>query len=318
MISVIIPVYNAEAYIKRCLESIYNQTYKDYEVVIIDDGSTDSTEKICLDFVKKDKRFNIYQKENGGSASARNYALRQLKGEYIVFVDADDYIHPDYMSTMMNVAENQGADIVQCEFQTVSNYKNEFLEQKTEINVYTNIEILKQFCEKKTYLKTAVLWNKLYKTTLFKDIKFVEGKGIDDEYVICQVLYRAKVICEINNILYFYCMTPNSQMRSKPTLKSIDNVEAIELQIEFLKKIDKNEHLCDMLLYRYYSSVSGAYELVKNHFSEETDILDSLRNKLKNWKKALKVKEICMLDKCLLIMRIKFPRIFRMIHKRFE
>lgn len=314
MISVIIPVYNAERYIRTCLCSIQNQNYKDFEAIIVDDGSTDQSGKICDDYAQRDKRFKVIHKSNGGSASARNVALKNVEGDYIAFVDADDYVHPDYLKVMLDVSVKNDADIVQCNYKT-TNTSEAFskLEHFNEVT-YNNIEFLGFFCKKKTYLKTAVLWNKLYKTALFNGIYFTENKGIDDEYVICNIIYNATSICEIDAILYYYYMSPDSQMRSKPTLKIVDSVDAVEQQLAFFSDIHQ-PHLHNALLYRYYSVIASTYNYVKEHYPTETVTIKELYQKKRCWRKALMVKEIPVSDKMLLIIRIMFPRFFDLIHR---
>lgn len=315
MISIIIPAYNAEKYIERCLKSIQNQSYLNYEVIIIDDGSTDHTAEICKEWSVSDERIRYFYKKNGGSASARNYGLKCVNGDYISFIDADDYVDKNFLMQMYNCIINTKADIVQCDFMKTTSLKEIQKENRYEIKMYNNIEFLQAFCNKSSYLKTAVLWNKLYKKILFDGIEFPEKRGIDDEFVICEVIYKAKVICEINDILYYYYMSPNSQMRSAPTLKSIDNVEAIEGQLNFFKTINQ-PGLYNCLLYRYYSSVSGAYHLVQDYFPEQRKLLIELNKKLSTWKNVFWVKEIPFKDKILLIFRIKFPKVFKKIHMK--
>lgn len=315
MISIIVPVYNAEKYLDRCFGSVLNQSYIDYEVIIVDDGSTDGSPDICKKWTKVDKRFRYFYKTNGGSASARNYGLKKVRGEFISFIDADDYVDINFLKKMYNGIQITDADIVQCSFEkTINDFEVE-KENLSDERVYTNIEFLGKFCSKSTYLKTAVLWNKLYKKKLFNNIEFPEGKGIDDEYVICEVIFKADYICEIDDILYFYYMSPNSQMRSKPSLKSVDSVEAIEKQLEFFKRIEE-PNLYNSLLYRYYSAVSGEYNLVKRFFPEQEELLKNLKEKLSPWKTALLKREIPFVDKILLIIRIRFPKLFERIHMK--
>ncbi len=315
MISIIIPVYNAQTYIERCLKSIQCQSFVDFEVLIIDDGSTDNTYNISFNFSVLDKRFRVFHKENGGSASARNVGLKLAKGAYVAFIDADDYVHPDYLIRLYSIAKENDVEIVQCGFIVVTDDTEKTIFKSERISFYTNIDFLENFCRKETYLKTAVLWNKLYKKELFEGLKFPEGKGIDDEYLIYKVIYRAEKIAECDNNLYYYYMSCNSQMRSAPTLKRIDSVEAIEGQLDFFNSI-KQKKLYNMLLYRYYSNVVGAYYFVKEYFPDEKETLLKLKKKKKNWKNALQVKEIPVKDKILLCFKVFFPKIFRKLYRK--
>jgi len=314
-ISIIIPVYNAEKYINNCIKSIINQTYRNWKLIIVDDGSTDKTSEIINEYLKINENIFLFSKKNGGSASARNYALNLIDTNYFVFIDADDTVHPQYLELMYETIKKYNADIVQCNFRTVNNNNNLIYVDQiiTEVNEYTGEDFLEKFCRKSSYLRTAVLWNKMYKTALFTNLLFPEGKGIDDEFLICQVLIRAKKIVEIPNTLYDYFLSPNSQMRSKPTLKSIDNVEAIEGQLNLFKTNNLTK-LYNLLLYRYYSSVAGAYRFLKSNYPDEKELLLTMDKKRRKWKEALYVKEISIIDKVLLIIRVNFPSIFYIIH----
>ncbi|MCC8107087.1 MAG: glycosyltransferase [Clostridiales bacterium] len=319
MVTVIIPAYNAELYIERCLDSVVAQTLKDFEVLIVNDGSIDRTGKLVDRFAREYPFIRVIHKENGGSASARNVGIKEARGDFIAFVDADDFIHPQYIEILTNAEKHTHSDIIQCGFQITysDNVPIKAIEDEPAFTEYNNIQFLEKFCNKKTYLSTTVLWNKLYKRALFDDLEFPTNRGIDDEYLICQIIYRAKQITVVDNELYYYFMSENSQMRSRPTLKSIDNVEAIENQLTFFESIGQPK-LYNMLLYRYYSAVSGAYQLVKREFPEEHEILLQLEAKKKTWRKALHVREIPLEDKLFLIIRVCFPHMFRVIHRKVK
>lgn len=316
MISVIIPAYNAEQYLGRCLESVLNQTYRDFELLLIDDGSTDATPIIARKFSDVDERIKYTRKKNGGSASARNLALTLAQGEYIAFVDADDCVHPDYLETLLNTLLRTHTDICQCDYIEVENgqeIKNDQLSSDAGISVYTNIEFLKQFCEKRTYLRTAVLWNKLYRKELFDELTFPVGKGIDDEFLVYKAIYRTKKVSHISASLYYYYMTPNSQMRSTPTLKSIDSVWATSEQIDFFREHGLNQ-LANAMLYRHYAGVLYAYRFVRDNYPNERILLERLKWMKSKWWRALLVKEVPISDKCLLIVRAWLPKLFNKLH----
>lgn len=322
MISIIVPIYNAEQYLNRCMESILKQTFQNYEILLIDDGSTDSSGKICNEYALSDGRIRVYHKLNGGSASARNLGLKEANGDYIVFIDADDIVSPDYLSLLYQTMIDNDADIVQCAYKSILSYEKQYTEDYIDAynlkNIYTNIEYLRLFCDKSTYLSTAVLWNKLYRKHLFTDLEFMEGKGIDDEFLIYKIIFRAKRVAVISNVLYYYYLSPGSQMRSNvPTLKRLDCIDAIEQQLEFFKQIN-NIELYNMLLYRYYSAIIEGYYYVKKYFKSNKILLDNLKNKKKNYKEALRVKETSSMDKILLLIRYHFPSLFHCLKKVFK
>lgn len=316
MVSIIIPTYNASAYIGRCIESILNMDYDDYEVIIVNDGSTDATLDILRRYEEMDRRIKVINKENGGSASARNVGLKAAEGAFIAFVDADDYVDRLYLSILTDVQRKYDADIVECGFYTVKSEKILSVVTKENVEVLTNVQKLEEFCTKKSYLKTAVLWNKLYKKSLYTGMQFPEGKGIDDEFLIHRIIWRARKIVTTQEVLYYYFLSENSQMRSKVSLKTLDVIEAIEDQMALFRQID-NVHLYNMLLYRYYRSVIGGYYLVKTHFPEEREKLTELKKKKRNYYQALIVSETLFSDKIFLIMNCYFPGIAKQLHKRF-
>lgn len=319
MVSIIVPVYNAEKYLKKCVNSILKQNYPDFEILLINDGSTDRSGEICDIFESQDERVRVIHKKNEGSASARNLGIAQAKGEYIAFVDADDFISENYLSTLVGTLERTEADIVQCQFQKVNSYQGniEPCTPQKDIKIYSNIDALEAFCGKKEYLSTAVLWNKLYKKELFRKLSFPIGRGIDDEYLICRIVYRAKRIAVISDVLYYYYMSPNSQMRSAPSLKKLDNIDALEGQIRFLRKVNQ-PRLANMLMYRYYSSIIDGYYYVKKNFPNETELQKKLKKKKRMFYVAILTKEVEIKDKCLLVFRNYFPRFFERMHTKLK
>lgn len=315
MISVIVPVYNAEKYIERCLNSILAQTYTNFEIIIVDDGSTDCTDEILKLYEKKDKRIRIIKKTNGGSASARNLALEHVAGNYVAFVDADDYLSPNFLRVMVSIAKENNADIVECDYNIVQNKEEHTftLNQNENIQILSNIQKLEELCAKSTYMKSCVLWTKIYRVELFQGIKFVENKGIDDEFVIHRLIYRAKIIAVTDQKLYYYFMSENSQMRSKPSIKRIDNTEAIEEQLKFFLNIG-NRKLYNMLLYRYFRTVNGNLRFLKKNYPNQKELILQFKKKQKNIYHAFSVKEIPIFDKLFLLIDYFAPTLAKIIH----
>lgn len=317
-VSVLIPAYNAEKYICRCLDSLLMQTFKNFELLIVNDGSTDNTQTLLENYANRFHDYHIFSIANGGSANARNMLLNEAQGEYVCFIDADDYVHPKYLEGLVSEADREAADIVQCQFNIVHDQEGFFTDETLgKKQAFDRIGFYEYFCSKKGYLKVVVLWNKIFRRKLFDGITFPLKKAIDDEYVICQVIYNAKKIIEIDSVLYYYFMSPNSQMRSKPSLNRINRLEVIEEQMHFFVSIGY-EHLRNMLLYRYYSSVVSLCTFVKHNYPNEIQIISDLEHKKRSWPRALLVKEIPLQDKLLLIARTIFPSLFHRIHQKFE
>ncbi len=211
-ISVIIPVYNIEKYLSQCVESIISQTYEDLEIILIDDGSTDTSPLICDKLADKDQRVIVIHKANGGAASARNAGLRRATGDCLAFVDSDDYLEVDTLSILAGVMSGTGADIVECAF------TNEFLDKTVDTISFTE-EIEFSTTE---YLKCFLInWacglacNKLFKKEVLKGVFYEEGHQIDDEFFTYQGVLNATKIVYVPKVLYHYRMRASSVMRDK-------------------------------------------------------------------------------------------------------
>ena len=314
LISVIVPVYNAEKYLQRCIRSILAQTYENFEILIVDDGSKDSSGQLCDEFALQDSRIHVTHKNNGGPGSARTVGLRQAKGEYIAFVDADDYISPAYLQILHDILRKEDADLVQCRYHAVRPSQEGRLDQSFCLNSHiqkcSNLELISEFLNKDTYLNVVVLWNKLYRRELWQDLSFPEGKTIDDEFLICQVMYRAKKVAETDQVLYCYYLSPDSIERGKPSLHRLDGMMAMEEQLKFFMEIGHPE-FHNALLFRYYSTLFNNCLFLKQNFPEEKQLMHQLKQKRKGFSKALFMKEIPLEDRFLLIGRRFFPGIFK-------
>ncbi len=215
MISIIIPVYNAEKYIKRCLESIENQIYRKFEVILINDGSTDKSLSICQGFIISKTNYILYSQENKGPSSARNKALDLAKGNYITFLDADDWLHPAYLETLYFLLKNNDADISMCEFNII--YEDNFVKKhkklrtkyKTnKVKVYNKFEALsKLFIDKDI---RSYPCGKLIKKEKFDNIRFPEGKKYEDIYIMFKVFEQSSIIVKIDSWLYNYIQHDNN------------------------------------------------------------------------------------------------------------
>ncbi|MDO4378752.1 MAG: glycosyltransferase family 2 protein [Erysipelotrichia bacterium] len=199
-ISVIIPVYKVEEYLDRCIESVVGQTYKNLEIILIDDGSPDNCPKMCDDWAKKDNRIRVIHKENEGVSSARNYGIDIATGEYISFVDSDDIIHPKYYEIMLN---NIGdADMVYCEYEKFTDeisFDN-INEDNFEFEVNQNEKVFSNFS-----FSFFVVWNKVIKTELLKNIRFsTEFKNAEDTLFAFELLEKCSKVVYIKTQLYGY------------------------------------------------------------------------------------------------------------------
>lgn len=212
MVSVVVPVYNVEPYLEKCLDSLVNQTYKNYEVLLIDDGSTDSSGKICDDYVKKYPCLRVFHKENGGVSDARNYAVPYIRGSYVAYVDADDYVEPDYVLEMVEIASNDEADMIISAIQrehldgTIIKKKKYTNEKK----IFTPERALEMMC----YDKLGVyIWGKLISLKIVTRFLFPKEIAFgEDMAVMYQMIGSCSRIVFLDVPLYHYVKRDGSAL----------------------------------------------------------------------------------------------------------
>lgn len=217
MISIIVPVYNVEPYLRKCLDSIINQTYKDLEMLIIDDGSTDGSGRICDEYAEKDSRITVFHTENRGLSCARNLGLDEAKGEWIGFVDSDDWIEPDMYEVLIRRAEETGADVVECgvfkEYsdKTAEHHRPDSVMHKTEaIHALVNREL------------SNSVWNKLWDKACYSSIRFPEGRMYEDVAITYRVFDSVDTICSISECKYHYLQREKSLTNKLSMKKMVD------------------------------------------------------------------------------------------------
>ena len=243
MISVIVSVYNIQNYVEKSVQSICNQTYKNLEIILVDDGATDSSGKICDELAARDSRVKVIHKPNGGLSSARNEGIKIATGEYIAFVDGDDWIDEDMYEGMLSAMLSHDADISVCNYKEIS--KKGILDTSTEeITVFEGRETLKVFIEEdERYQIQNAAWNKLYKRSLMGDLRFPEGKLFEDIVYTTKLLAKSKRAVYINKAYYNYIFDrSDSIMNSKKAERLLtDQVPAYKEKGEFLLSIGEKE-----------------------------------------------------------------------------
>ena len=245
-ISVIIAVYNKEKYLHKCLDSILEQNYKNLEIILINDGSTDRSKEICEEYEKKDNRIKLISTVNKGASSARNLGLDNAQGEYISFIDADDYISKDFYTYLYKHMIKYNADIVECNSVKVKedqeyNDKTFYIPKTEEVIECNNIGALTRLYgdEQEFYGKTIVVWNKLYKKEVLDNVRFEPGRIIDDESFTYKALYNCKKFITLRAGLYAYVYAEGSTMRSSISMRKINEVFlAFTEAIDFFEKHD--------------------------------------------------------------------------------
>lgn len=234
LISVIIPVYKVEAHIRRCVESIINQSYKNLEIILVDDGSPDYCGVICDEYAEIDKRIKVIHKENGGTGSARNAGLDIATGEYIAFVDSDDYVDLDMYEILQKIAVETNADVIECGYRWIKPEGIRDLNNTRKVDFYSNMEALEElyFGEQISGGVSIVVWNKLYRSELLENIRFIEKFAEDIEFTP-RIYYHANKIVKYNYNFYNFFFSQNSSTRSEYTLKKTKKSDVMKKTMNF-------------------------------------------------------------------------------------
>lgn len=222
LISVVVPIYNVEHYLERCLDSIISQTYTNLEIILVDDGSTDRSGAIADAYAAKDSRVKVIHQKNGGLSIARNTGIEACRGEYLLFIDSDDYIAPNMCERLLSRLTEADADIAIGGFYRVDSHGTaEFAPPSQQINSKTDIT-QQYFKNKSAYL--VIVWNKLYKTALFRfptPLRFAPHMLEEDEIFSYRILYRASRIVTVDQPLYYYVQREGSIMHDGNELKHL-------------------------------------------------------------------------------------------------
>ncbi|MDD3173534.1 MAG: glycosyltransferase [Herbinix sp.] len=236
IISVIVPIYKVEKYLDRCIKSIQNQTYKNLEIILVDDGSPDNCGVMCDEYAEKDDRIKVIHKANGGLSDARNIGIEASTGDYIVFVDSDDWLDLDMIEVLYNIGIKYKADIVECSFRNV--YSDWIIEETkctAEIVEGDSLKALEGMLDWK-YFK-PVAWNKLYKRSIIGGIRYPKGKIHEDEFTTYKYFYAAKKLVYLDVSKYNYDKSRTDSITGDKFKESnLYKCEALRERIDFFKE----------------------------------------------------------------------------------
>ena len=320
LISVIIPVYNTEQYLKRCIESVLKQTYKNIEVILVDDGSTDNSLTICNEYANIDNRVSVIHQRNSGVSTARNQGIEIMKGKYFICIDSDDWIEPNMIETLYNYIKNNDADISICNFYInkesgEQSIKNEVKKQElilTDIKgMYENLFDEKMF--------GGYLWNKLIKTSIIKDntekILFNEKIAIEEDVLfLIEVFKKCSKICYDSRIvLYHYFQRSTSAVRFNYQLKDLTKIEVLEKKLKIKEKYDIKS--LNRLEYDYIFLLNQAIFIAKSNKIDKNIYKQKLKLANKKYFK-LAIKTVRMKKKIKLIAIEIFPILYSKLSKR--
>jgi glycosyltransferase involved in cell wall biosynthesis len=242
LISVIVPIYKVEAYLNKCVESIVRQTYTDLEIILVDDGSPDACPQMCDDWAARDSRIKVVHKENGGLSDARNAGLAVATGEYISFIDSDDWIEPEFMEVLLNAINTTGADIADCATRLVSEDGKELsIRGVAENETLDTVSALVRLVSEDRVFQTV--WNKLYRRDVIGDILFEKGKYNEDDYFTYQVFDQAEKIAIVSKPMYNYLQRGGSIMGVGYNPRRLEGLQARVLRMEYLQKYPETANL---------------------------------------------------------------------------
>ena len=283
LVTIVVPIYNVEKYLKKCIESILNQTYKNLEIILVDDGSTDKCGKICDEYSLKDSRIKIIHKKNGGLSEARNYGIENANGNYITFIDSDDYLDGEFIENILKIALETKADLV------ISGLKNVYEKQKDVCA--DNNKYYAKLSKEETYYKVLTQKDidvtanaKLYKKEIFETIRYPVGELYEDIKIIDKIIEKANTIVYTKYKGYFYLQRTGSIMYSAISKEKFVLIETMENLLMFIEK--KYPKIKNAAVRRYvYCNyhILGRAILDNNYY----DICKSLRNNILEYKNLI-------------------------------
>lgn len=300
LLSIIVPIYNVEKLLSRCIDSILAQTFRDFELILVDDGSPDACGKICDEYAEREKRIRVIHKKNGGLSDARNAGLEIASGKYIGFVDSDDFVRPQMYEKMLDIAHETGAEIVACgiEYVDEDNCSSGTWPLIEDITIYSREEFIEAFFPKTRLELSACVWNKIYVRDIFTTIRFPVDHIYEDTFIQLETYDKCKLIAITPEPFYsYYSSRPDSIMNCHYNVKRLDMITASWTQYIFfvnknLKKQQeyamdvyvKNYMLNFFAIYMEYPQYRKMFKPYKKNFNALFDEILSNR-KISNMKK---------------------------------
>lgn len=312
LISVIVPIYNVEDYLHRCVDSIINQTYKNLEIILVDDGSPDNCGRICDEYAKKDSRIVVIHRKNGGLSAARNSGLEICKGEYIGFVDSDDCIHPQMYELLYNDIKTHNTLLSFCQPNMCKKQVVNSIEINKETICYKSSYVLKKA------LKEDIWWSacsKLFHKSLFNTIRFPEGRTNEDYPITVQIFDNCENIAVNYNKLYNYCLRSGSIARSAFNPQKFDKIESARDVYEYIQihQPELAEPAQRNLLASCIGLLINIIEAKTNQYKEKELMIYSIIHD--NFFSGIRNKYLTKSQKVLLFAARTHPSVFNLIYQ---
>ena len=288
LISVIVPVYNVQEYLEKCVNSLLEQTYKNLEIILVDDGSTDQSGILCDKMSEKDNRILVIHKNNGGLSDARNVGIDRARGKYLYFVDSDDYISDNILQKLYDKLELEKADLALCGISFVDEEGKiikEVLPSSLNDDVWNEEQFWQKYYTGTDNICNVVAWNKLYRRNLFKLERYDVGKLHEDEYICHRIISSCSRISIVNEALYYYLQRSNSIMgRGKSVTNYFCILEAYLYRFEYFKKLGYI-HLTEYALFDISYILSQIYGMKEKLDIEQEKKLkkENKRNRKNYW-----------------------------------
>ena len=316
LVTVIVPVYKVEKYLNKCVDSILNQSYRNLEIILVDDGSPDECSRICDDYASMDSRIEVIHKENGGLSSARNAALDVAKGDWILCVDSDDYIHSTMVEKMLAAAEENSADIVISSYYLQKNNKLSIVDEiHDEVIVMDKMTALDRLVADKEIKSYA--WGKLYRAELFEGVRYPDGRNYEDIATTYYLFDKADKIIKIPEYLYYYLVRDDSISFNNSTVSWHKGCHASclgqEERAEYFKQkgyVDLYEKAMAALLPYLFSDIKSAYEA--GEFEDAIETQEYIQRHLNSFRENAYISDK---DKKLIDVYLKSPDYFKFYEK---
>lgn len=279
IVSVVVPVYNVEKYLSRCIDSIRAQTYENLDIILVDDGSSDASGSICDAAAKMDERITVLHKANGGLSDARNAGIDMAKGSYICFIDSDDVIAEYFVEDLLHLCVNENAQVAVGQYEMFHKEMQFHKIEAEQITLLSGTDAVRQLLES-AYVTYVIACNKLYDIGLFKSIRYPKGLLHEDEATTYKLLYNANRVVETNNVVYGYYIRENSITTGTFSLKRLDYLMIAKERAEFFLAEGKSE-LYDKFLYIYMRDLLLYYRKVRKQLNRK-DIAARIRKEYRD------------------------------------
>lgn len=312
-ISIVVPVYNVEAYISACVTGILNQTFRDFELILVNDGSTDSSGKMCDEFAVADNRIRVIHKKNGGASDARNCGIDVAKGEWIVFFDSDDCFEHDIVQKLYDAVQRENADMAVC---SIDLFNDDCLEEKYIPNhfvvtpgIFSGSEILATGYIPTIYVTPCC---KIFKKSLFDNLRYAVGRICEDEAIIHRILHRCEKIVVTDEILYHYRQIQSSVSHTVSP-KKLDALYAFYDRFFFYK--DNKIQNSDVVLNSYFWNLDNYYFRIEKNTESAPRLRECMKNTRKLMPYYLRVKNVSLKERLLKLVFCISPCIYERIAK---